>query len=266
MLTRFGSQDGPITTSAGAITPLTLERFRICEFYAELLHCSNMSLLNRPTDAKSLYDSEGFLAQGWRAGDELADALAGPPLEDDEDDRDARLPSSSDMSVDSSTGPIDLPTSYSGTSTPSGHGSLDSESGILTRAEAKELRDVLAAAASEDNEGEEAEQEEEKDPFGDPEDAGSDVDLAEATKGIALDDDLQSKQPATEDDEEEEEGKREGEAIPAPPTARLSPTPSPARAPPPGQLLKRRFMEHHVIETMLVSRFSGPFQSELTSF
>ncbi|WBW75009.1 serine/threonine protein phosphatase PP6 regulatory subunit Ekc1 [Schizosaccharomyces osmophilus] len=33
-------------TSFGTIKPLGFERFRICELYAELLHCSNMSLLS----------------------------------------------------------------------------------------------------------------------------------------------------------------------------------------------------------------------------
>ncbi|KTW25981.1 hypothetical protein T552_03255 [Pneumocystis carinii B80] len=32
------------------IKPLGVERFRICELYAELLHCSNMILLNKPKD------------------------------------------------------------------------------------------------------------------------------------------------------------------------------------------------------------------------
>lgn len=35
-----------IATTFGRIEPLGFERFRICELYAELLHCSNMVLLN----------------------------------------------------------------------------------------------------------------------------------------------------------------------------------------------------------------------------
>jgi hypothetical protein len=35
-----------ILTTFGEIEPLGFERFRICELYAELLHCSNMVLLN----------------------------------------------------------------------------------------------------------------------------------------------------------------------------------------------------------------------------
>ncbi|EEB09434.1 protein phosphatase regulatory subunit Ekc1 [Schizosaccharomyces japonicus yFS275] len=43
-------KDTPETmpTSFGQIKPLGFERFRVCELYAELLHCSNMSLLSDP--------------------------------------------------------------------------------------------------------------------------------------------------------------------------------------------------------------------------
>jgi hypothetical protein len=46
------SQTTPIKTTLQSSTstsqePLTFERFRICELYAELLHCSNMAILNR---------------------------------------------------------------------------------------------------------------------------------------------------------------------------------------------------------------------------
>jgi len=263
-------QDGPISTSAGSITPLTLERFRICEFYAELLHCSNMSLLNRPSNSNRLYDAEGYLAQGWRAADDLADALTGPPPEEEEADRDARLPSTpsgpSDMSMDSTTGPIDVPSSFSGISTPSGQGSLDSESGILTRAEAKELRDVVAAAATEDEaNGGAIEEDDEKDPFGDPEGSGSDTDLAEATGAINLDSDAKAEEPddaeeGAEREVEKEAGEKaevEDEDVP-PPVPPKTPRRSPAlplHSLPPGPMLKRRFIENRVIETMLVSRF-----------
>lgn len=37
-----------IATTFGHIEPVGFERFRICELYAELLHCSNMVLLNDP--------------------------------------------------------------------------------------------------------------------------------------------------------------------------------------------------------------------------
>ncbi|KAF9931472.1 hypothetical protein FBU30_010088 [Linnemannia zychae] len=37
---------GPILTSIGKQTPLGFERLKICEMFAELLHCSNMAILN----------------------------------------------------------------------------------------------------------------------------------------------------------------------------------------------------------------------------
>ena len=69
-------QDGPVLTSLGAIPPLTFERYRICELYAELLHCSNMSLLNRPQEDDHLYDAEGRLQGGLASLEELAQVIA----------------------------------------------------------------------------------------------------------------------------------------------------------------------------------------------
>lgn len=45
------SASGPLRTTFGEIEPLGFERFKICELIAELLHCSNMALLN---------DNKGF--------------------------------------------------------------------------------------------------------------------------------------------------------------------------------------------------------------
>lgn len=243
-------------TSAGSIIPLTLERFRICEFYAELLHCSNMSLLNRPPHLSPyLYDDSGFLARGWQAADDLADALAGPPPEEEDHSAHRRAPSPPGPALPLKSNPIDLPsTSYSGLSTPSGQGSLDSESGILTRAEAKELKEIVKAAEQDGEAAEADEGSDGGDPFGDPEDdeGGSDDDLAEATEGIDLNNELERTQPAptTKPD------------VPSSPSAQTSPSPAsptPSSPPlprpplPPGPMLKRQFMEHKVIPTMLVS-------------
>ncbi|GAA5841518.1 hypothetical protein JCM11251_001248 [Rhodosporidiobolus azoricus] len=78
------SSTATVPTVSGKRAPLTLERFRICEFYAELLHCSNMSLVNRPDRSSNLYTPTGHLARGWHAAEELAAALAGPSSTDDE--------------------------------------------------------------------------------------------------------------------------------------------------------------------------------------
>ncbi|KAF7799614.1 hypothetical protein EIP86_010852 [Pleurotus ostreatoroseus] len=80
------SLNGPVQTTVGALTPLTFERYRICELYAELLHCSNMSLLNRPAEYDHLYDSDGRLQGGLSALEELAQVIAIGAGNDDDDD------------------------------------------------------------------------------------------------------------------------------------------------------------------------------------
>ncbi|KAF9218360.1 SAPS-domain-containing protein [Gyrodon lividus] len=70
------SLQGPVQTTVGLIKPLTFERYRICELYAELLHCSNMSLLNRSSEHDYLYDNEGRLQGGLSALETLARVIA----------------------------------------------------------------------------------------------------------------------------------------------------------------------------------------------
>ena len=47
-----------ILTTFGEIEPLGFERFRICELYAELLHCSNMALLNDPRGESIVHERD----------------------------------------------------------------------------------------------------------------------------------------------------------------------------------------------------------------
>lgn len=70
------SSQGPVPTTVGLIQPLTFERYRICELYAELLHCSNMSLLNRSSEHNYLYDSQGRLQGGLSSLEQLAHVIA----------------------------------------------------------------------------------------------------------------------------------------------------------------------------------------------
>ena len=56
--------------------PLSFERYRISELFAELLHCSNMGLLNRPPAADRLYDADGRLQGGLAALEELAQVIS----------------------------------------------------------------------------------------------------------------------------------------------------------------------------------------------
>ncbi len=55
--------------------PLTLERLRIVELYAELLHCSNMSILNRAQGKGPRYSVDGCLIGGLSALEDLGRAL-----------------------------------------------------------------------------------------------------------------------------------------------------------------------------------------------
>lgn len=76
---------GDIQTTVGSITPLTFERYRICELFAELLHCSNMALLNRPSIHDNLYDSKGRLQGGLSALEDLAQVIQLNGTSDGED-------------------------------------------------------------------------------------------------------------------------------------------------------------------------------------
>ena len=70
------SYKGMILSSTGPIKPLTFERFRICELYAELLHCSNMAIFNRNVANGPHYDDYGRLVGGLDALTQLARALS----------------------------------------------------------------------------------------------------------------------------------------------------------------------------------------------
>ncbi|KAF7337855.1 Extragenic suppressor of kinetochore protein 1 [Mycena venus] len=85
------SFNGPVRTTVGDITPLTFERYRICELFAELLHCSNMALLNRSPEFAHLYDAEGRLQGGLSALEELARVIALNSGEEPTRDRDAPM-------------------------------------------------------------------------------------------------------------------------------------------------------------------------------
>lgn len=64
-------QTSPLHTTVGELEPVTFERFRICELFAELLHCSNMALLNRSRRYDNIYDHEGRLQGGLAALEQL---------------------------------------------------------------------------------------------------------------------------------------------------------------------------------------------------
>ncbi|ODO11173.1 hypothetical protein I350_01777 [Cryptococcus amylolentus CBS 6273] len=55
--------------------PFTMERFRIIELYAELLHSSNMSILNRLPGTGPIYNGEGILSGGLEGLEALGEAI-----------------------------------------------------------------------------------------------------------------------------------------------------------------------------------------------
>ncbi|UTT91729.1 hypothetical protein NDA17_007607 [Ustilago hordei] len=70
-------RDVTIPTSVGDVAPLTFERYRITELYAELLHCSNMALLNRAPGEGPQYSNDGVLMGGLEGLQTLARTLQG---------------------------------------------------------------------------------------------------------------------------------------------------------------------------------------------
>ncbi|KAG7093017.1 hypothetical protein E1B28_009314 [Marasmius oreades] len=79
------SWKGPEPTTVGSIKPLTFERLRIVELFAEMLHCSNMSLLNRPSSFDHLYDPSGRLQGGLSVMKDLG-AVSEPHVKNQDDD------------------------------------------------------------------------------------------------------------------------------------------------------------------------------------
>jgi len=70
LLAKPKSVPSSIATTFGLIEPLGFERFRICELYAELLHCSNMILLNDPRGeqvVKERDEERERLRREWQA-------------------------------------------------------------------------------------------------------------------------------------------------------------------------------------------------------
>ena len=70
-------RDVTVPTSVGDVAPLTFERYRITELYAELLHCSNMALLNRAPGEGPQYSADGVLSGGLEGLQTLARTLQG---------------------------------------------------------------------------------------------------------------------------------------------------------------------------------------------
>ncbi|CAE6470673.1 unnamed protein product [Rhizoctonia solani] len=134
LLRRPRSLNGYVPTSVGQLVPLTLERFRIIELYAELFHCSNMSLLNRRRGFGPNYDEQGRLMGGLDALEQLARVI------DPNVSSDAMM----DQSLDSDTvqDTKELPVSSASTDC----SSLTSEDGVSVDDEQADLEEDLASS------------------------------------------------------------------------------------------------------------------------
>ncbi|GAA5931381.1 uncharacterized protein JCM15063_001450 [Sporobolomyces koalae] len=263
------SSTAKIKTAAGPLSPLTLERFRICELYAELLHCSNMSLLNRTESASALYDSNGYLISGWRSVNDLARALAGPSIPEEEvADNSAQLPASPGLtatksSFSTSPGNYSVP-STSGLSTPSGRESLDEESGgVLTKSEAKALKEIIELAALNSERETSGAVEEELDAR---------AETAKEANGSESGDQASTDDVEAVSDPEDTEQRRisimsndtvESDLPPTPSIYSVSSRQLQLTPLAPGPLLKTRFMEHGVVNTMLDLFFEYPWNNFL---
>ncbi|KAK6910784.1 hypothetical protein I203_104816 [Kwoniella mangroviensis CBS 8507] len=72
------------SASAAQPKPFTLERFRILELYAELLHSSNMSIFNRIPGTGPTYTEEGILSGGLEGLEALGEAIDGDQAGEDD--------------------------------------------------------------------------------------------------------------------------------------------------------------------------------------
>lgn len=82
LIHRPRSSEAQISTTLGPIRALSFERYRITELYAELLHCSNMALLNRAPGDGPQYSSDGILQGGIQGLQILARTLQPGELDD----------------------------------------------------------------------------------------------------------------------------------------------------------------------------------------
>lgn len=65
----------PVPSTVGTVVPLTMERLRIVELYADILHYSNMVMPNRPPGSKPAFDDTGRLVGGLAALNDLVGAM-----------------------------------------------------------------------------------------------------------------------------------------------------------------------------------------------
>ncbi|KAH8921466.1 SAPS-domain-containing protein [Atractiella rhizophila] len=260
---RSGKESMPSTI--GDIKPLTVERFRICELYAELVHCSNMSLLNRADGPQ--YDEEGHLVGGYHAAEKLNLAIRGAMQENDYtepvpvvDQAEGETPvvvngaSLPRLSSDMEDVPLDSPAAErsqskafvagkSGDSSPAEKteegSSVDSESGgILDREEAQAVQSLVNGTETPNDE------DDEEDPFDDTRAIREEFDALT----------INGDHPPIEDAIERPHHRFLPSSTPITQSSETLPT---------GDVLKETFMQQRVLSTILDLFFDYPWNNFL---
>ncbi|BFZ60654.1 sporulation-induced protein [Saitoella coloradoensis] len=214
-----------IPTAFGEIKPLGFERFRICELYAELLHCSNMGLLNDPRAdsiaTKRDEEREEYIERRrrgsavsakrrWGGGDGDSDDELRVEFVEDENEEQERTRTPEAMSPVSSSG-----------------------EGEQTQIEEVEVRSKGSASGSENGEGSASESEDE-DEDDDSSTPRMSMDIGASASAL---------QEFFSDDESEGEMKLQDPVV--------------------GDMLKMQFLEHAVLPTILDLFFEYPWNNFL---
>lgn len=250
-------------SSLGKTAALTFERYRITELYAELLHCSNMALLNRAPGEGPQYSEEGVLQGGIEGLQILARTLQGT---------DAASESGQDHTTTEK-----LATEKSEPTNTETEGDEEisaSHPSIKTGRHTRQSSVVGGGVGSEDTDDEALLSEVSLN------DTTTDTDKAASTEGTSPTDDTQSKEDGSSAQKEDEEDKVEGQddeeirsVLSNLSLADLTaPSPSPSKPPSPiddmrdyviGDLLKKKFLECDVIPTILSLFFEFPWNNFL---
>ncbi|PWN34366.1 SAPS-domain-containing protein [Meira miltonrushii] len=247
-------------SSLGKTAALTFERYRITELYAELLHCSNMALLNRTPGEGPQYSEEGVLQGGIEGLQILARTLQGT---------DAASESGQDHTT------TEKPAAEKAESTTTKtEGEEETQPSTKTGRHTRQSSVVGGGVGSEDTDDEALLSEVSLN------DATTDTDKAASTEGTSPTDDAQSKDEGSSAQKGGEEEKADGQddeeirsVLSHLSLADLTaPSPSPSKPPSPiddmrdyviGDLLKKKFLECDVIPTILSLFFEFPWNNFL---
>jgi SIT4-associating protein SAP185/190 len=245
LIERPSSAQNQILTTLGKVNALSFERYRIAELYAELLHCSNMALLNRPAGDGPHYSSSGVLQGGIQGLQVLARTLQGVDA-DDTSDTPGAVAASAEEPASPSSGA-------------NGESSMPSSDGKPPSAtpQGRHARQASTAGASEDDAGGvNASGEAESDPF---------ADEASAPESTPESDHPQAGEAAVL----AEDAKSIRSALSSMSLANLT-TPQHSEPPSPmsdsaeqvvGDLLKKKFLDCDVIPTILSLFFEYPWNN-----